>query len=151
MSGRVLLPNDVVPSHYSLELSPDLEKLEFLCDEEINVEVKNETNEITLHQKEIFVSSVSFKSTATGATIAGNEINYNKKMNTVKFIFESNLPLGAGVVSIKYRGILNGDMAGFYKSSYTDASGNKKIMASTQFEALDARRLVELDLVQCSH
>jgi len=31
-------------------------------------------------------------------------------------------------------------MAGFYRSSYTDIHGNKKIMASTQFEALDARR-----------
>lgn len=31
-------------------------------------------------------------------------------------------------------------MAGFYKSTYTDASGVKKIMGSTQFEALDARR-----------
>ena len=31
-------------------------------------------------------------------------------------------------------------MAGFYRSSYTDIHGNSKIMASTQFEALDARR-----------
>ena len=32
-------------------------------------------------------------------------------------------------------------MSGFYKSNYSDADGNKKVMASTQFEALDARRL----------
>eukprot|EP01034_Spumella_vulgaris_P034598 gene34598-42677_t len=31
-------------------------------------------------------------------------------------------------------------MAGFYKSAYSDVNGDKKIMASTQFEALDARR-----------
>ena len=31
-------------------------------------------------------------------------------------------------------------MAGFYRSTYTDIYGNPKIMASTQFEALDARR-----------
>ena len=31
-------------------------------------------------------------------------------------------------------------MAGFYRSSYTDIHGKSKIMASTQFEALDARR-----------
>ena len=31
-------------------------------------------------------------------------------------------------------------MSGFYKSNYSDADGNKKVMASTQFEALDARR-----------
>ena len=31
-------------------------------------------------------------------------------------------------------------MAGFYRSSYTDIHGESKIMASTQFESLDARR-----------
>jgi puromycin-sensitive aminopeptidase len=31
-------------------------------------------------------------------------------------------------------------MSGFYKSNYSDADGTKKVMASTQFEALDARR-----------
>lgn len=31
-------------------------------------------------------------------------------------------------------------MAGFYKSNYVDVNGVKKICASTQFEALDARR-----------
>ena len=35
------------------------------------------------------------------------------------------------------------DMAGFYKSNYSDADGNKKVMASTQFEALDARRYMK--------
>lgn len=35
-------------------------------------------------------------------------------------------------------------MAGFYKSTYADADGNKKVMASTQFEALDARRYGQL-------
>ena len=31
-------------------------------------------------------------------------------------------------------------MAGFYRSTYTDVNGASKIMASTQFESLDARR-----------
>lgn len=31
-------------------------------------------------------------------------------------------------------------MAGFYRSSYTDIHGKSKIMGSTQFESLDARR-----------
>jgi aminopeptidase N len=37
-------------------------------------------------------------------------------------------------------GFLNNQMAGFYRSSYTDIEGNSKIMVSTQFESLDARR-----------
>lgn len=139
ISERVTLPLILVPSHYSLELSPNLDLLTFSCNEEITCEVTDKTTEVTLHAKEIFVESVVFKS-QSGATTTVTEISYNIKYNTVKFVFESELPLGSGFIVIKYKGILNGDMAGFYKSSYSDAAGNKKIMASTQFEALDARR-----------
>jgi aminopeptidase N len=141
MSGRVLLPNDVVPLHYDLELTPDLEKLEFYCIEGIKVTVnKAEVKEITLHAKEIYISSVSYKGADSTKEISTTEINYDIKYNTVRFVFEDFLPLDKGTLNIKFRGILNGDMAGFYKSSYTDAAGNQKTMASTQFEALDARR-----------
>ena len=109
--------------------------------EQIEVTVGKETDSVSLHSKEIFVLSVSFKSSTASVSAPGViEINYNKKYNIVKFIFDGLLPVGDGVLEIKYRGILNGDMAGFYKSSYSDANGNKKIVASTQFEALDARR-----------
>ena len=47
---------------------------------------------------------------------------------------------GSFILTVEYSGILNPDMCGFYRSQYTDIHGNKKIMASTQFESLDARR-----------
>ena len=50
------------------------------------------------------------------------------------------LPLCLQIVSIEYSGFLNNQMAGFYRSSYTNIHGETKIMASTQFESLDARR-----------
>jgi hypothetical protein len=36
-SERVLLPNDLVPSHYDLILTPDFDKLEFDCTEEVTL------------------------------------------------------------------------------------------------------------------
>mmetsp|Transcript_12940 Transcript_12940/g.31532 ORF Transcript_12940/g.31532 Transcript_12940/m.31532 type:complete len:784 (+) Transcript_12940:201-2552(+) len=44
------------------------------------------------------------------------------------------------ILSIRYTGFLNNQMAGFYRSGYTNIRGEDKIMASTQFESLDARR-----------
>ena len=142
MTQRVTLPIDVTPTHYSLELTPNLETLEFYCNEVVEVLVAKEgVTEVTMHSKEIFIESVAFKSSTEGAANpAVVEIGYNVKANTVKFTFDGQLPVGAGQINIRYRGILNGDMCGFYKSTYADANGNKKIMASTQFEALDARR-----------
>jgi aminopeptidase N len=141
MAERVTLPADVVPQHYSLELTPNLEKLDFVCNEVIHVMVgKAGVQEVTLHSKEIFIESASFVSSGEGENPTVTEISYNVKYHTVKLTFDKALPAGAGKLHIHFRGILNGDMAGFYKSTYADANGNKKIMASTQFEALDARR-----------
>jgi aminopeptidase 2 len=44
-------------------------------------------------------------------------------------------------LSIFFTGNLNDELAGFYRSSYTKAAtGEKKWLATTQFEATDARR-----------
>ena len=156
---------------------------------QIRVNVSDSVSEVTLHSKEIVIEEASFKH-ESGTSASVFEITYNTKLNTVRNVlfryysstfhisaddgqvrlgFDNPVAVGEGVLFIKYRGILNGDMAGFYKydrceiifhdssrfmmsqlkkkftllvfrSSYSDASGVKKIMASTQFEALDARR-----------
>merc|ERR550514_1868171 len=67
-------------------------------------------------------------------------ISYHIKDMTVTFGFESVLPVGTGYLDVTFVGELNNQMAGFYRSSYTDIHGNKKTMASTQFESIDARR-----------
>ena len=64
------------------------------------------------------------------------------KETTVTFCFPQEIPADAKtlILSIQFSGFLNNQMAGFYRSKYTDIEGNEKFMASTQFEALDARR-----------
>jgi puromycin-sensitive aminopeptidase len=59
----------------------------------------------------------------------------------VTFVFDSQIPAMSKIsLTIEYTGFLNNQMAGFYRSSYTDIHGESKVMASTQFESLDARR-----------
>lgn len=144
-SERVVLPTQFYPSHYSLEIQPDLVGLTFGCSEEIIVSVREKTNEVTLHARELTIEEASYVQTEGGDfSTKVLEILYNVKYHTVKLTFAEEIPVGQGKLIIKYRGILNGDMAGFYKSTYSDINGNKKIMASTQFEALDARRYKNL-------
>ena len=131
----VVLSPDVQPVHYKLEITPDLDRLEFLGNEKIDVVVSASTKSVTLHCKEIDIQSVSFTSKdATSAPVAVEQIAYHLKDTTVTFIFDGELAVGEGVLDISFRGILNGDMAGFYKSSYSDVDGKKMTMASTQFE-----------------
>ncbi|PQM38353.1 aminopeptidase M1-like isoform X2 [Prunus yedoensis var. nudiflora] len=53
--------------------------------------------------------------------------------------FGETLPFGPGVLGIGFEGILNDKMKGFYRSTY-EHKGEKKNMAVTQFEQVDARR-----------
>lgn len=111
-SDRVLLSRDIVPTHYSLELSPDFVSLEFGCDEEITLSIKAEKiTEITLHSKEINVLDVTFRSLSDDVTIVNPaivSISYNLKLKTATFVFDHSLPVGEAVLSIKFKGILNG-------------------------------------------
>ena len=142
MADRVVLPTNVVPVHYDLTISPNLETCEF--GGEMSMEVTcgtANTNTVELHSKEISITSAEYQPAAEGAAaIACTGIAYDLELTKVTLKFKSALPLGAATVKVSYRGILNSDMAGFYISHYTDAEGEKRRMASTQFEALDARR-----------
>ena len=44
------------------------------------------------------------------------------------------------MVSLRFRGILNDKLRGFYRSTFTDDDGVERVIATTQFEATDARR-----------
>ena len=47
---------------------------------------------------------------------------------------------GAWVLDLEFTGILNDQLVGFYRSTFTDIDGVEQAIATTQFEATDARR-----------
>ena len=50
------------------------------------------------------------------------------------FDFDSELPQGKAYLEVDYKGILNGDMKGFYRTRYTTNWGEERYAATTQFE-----------------
>ena len=58
-SGAVVLPSNVSPSKYALNLQPDLENFTFHGEETIDVEIAPETSEIVLNSAEIAIQSAS--------------------------------------------------------------------------------------------
>ena len=104
-------------------------------------------NVITLHSKELCISSAQYivldgTDENMAAPVNASEILLNVKATTVEFKFEKDISASMKTIqlSITYFGYLNNQMAGFYRSEYTNMDGEKKMMASTQFESLDARR-----------
>jgi aminopeptidase N len=139
-SYRVLLPSDVVPEYYALTLEPDLEKFTFDGVVKITCDVQVATDEVTVHAKELMMGEIKFTPSGGGAAMTACKIVLEPKKTTCTIGFDEVLPVGKGELEIKFRGCLNDQMAGFYRSSYTDSKGEKKFLATTQFEAIDARR-----------
>jgi len=125
-----------------LVVTPDLEAFTFKGEVKIDLDISADVtgNQITMHAKELCFISASFVD-LTGVVQAAEEIRVNTKDTTVTFVFDSQIPAMSKIsLTIEYTGFLNNQMAGFYRSSYTDIHGESKVMASTQFESLDARR-----------
>lgn len=53
------------------------------------------------------------------------EIEYDEKKDLATLTFEEGVPANTkAVLDVSFEGILNDQMAGFYRSSYKDAQGN---------------------------
>jgi len=137
-SGRVLLPADVRPKRYRLDLQPNLDTFIFNGIAEVDVTVLNTTSSVILHSVYLSISSIQFV-TKDGSIMAPKSHALDEKQETLNIVFNETLPLGDGTFKFEYTGTLNDQMAGFYRSKYT-VDGQERYLATTQFEATDARR-----------
>ncbi|MFC5862941.1 M1 family metallopeptidase [Acidicapsa dinghuensis] len=126
------LPKTVRPEHYTLTLSPDLQAATFTGDESVDVVLAEPLNAITLNAAEI-----NFRSVTT--TVAGKSLTAKVSEDATKqqatFDFGQQLPAGPLKLHIRYTGLLNNELRGFYLSKTA-----KRNYAVTQFESTDARR-----------
>jgi len=137
MKKQYVLPKTVIPEKYSITLSPNLEKIIFFGEESIQIKILKDTNKISINSNELEIFSVSV---IQNQEINAEKISYDKEMQTATFLFNKKIKKGKALLNIKFNGMLNESMRGFYKSIYVLPNGEKKIMATTQFEPNDARR-----------
>ncbi len=126
---------DVNPINYNLTFEPDLKKFTFNGIEFITADCKKLTNLITMHCAELKITSCQ-------VTSKGNIIKSSHKTNDKKEELEIKLSekvKGKITIDLKFQGILNDRLLGFYRSQYIQ-NGKTKYLATTQFEAADARR-----------
>ena len=133
------LPVHVAPVHYEITLKPDLEIHTFSGEETITIALDKSVNEITLHSKDLEIVSVSLGHSMPKFEV--KKISYDSKLETATFVFPKKIARGRHKLHIVFRGILSDNMRGFYKSKYV-VDGKERTMATTQFEATDARRCI---------
>jgi puromycin-sensitive aminopeptidase len=131
------LPRTVVPRRYDLTLEPDLDAASFTGSEVVAVDVVEPTAEVVLNalDLEIDEATVSVDGEELTASVALDE-----KAERATLTFERPLPAGPAGLRLRFRGVLNDKLVGFYRSTYTDDGGATQVLATTQMEATDARR-----------
>ena len=132
LAGAQRLPYGLSAKHYNLTFTPDLQKAVFNGDESLDVEVNQAANEFTLNAVELEFQEAT--------------ITQDNKTQTAKWSFAADkeqvaltvanpLEPGPATIQIKYTGILNDKLRGFYL-----AKTKERNYATTQFESTDARR-----------
>ncbi|HEV2110889.1 MAG TPA: M1 family metallopeptidase [Gammaproteobacteria bacterium] len=133
---RIVLPDDMVPVHYSVSIVPDATALSFLGSVTIDLDVRKPTRTIVLNAADLSFTRVSLKGVAKAPAVS-----FDKEQETATFTFASPLSKGPHVLSIDYRGRINQHPAGLFALDYGTAGGSRRALF-TQFENSDARRFM---------
>jgi len=135
------LPKEVRPSAYRIDIKTDLDALTFTGHEEVDIDAAKPTDTITLNALGLAFQSAALK----GEDGAAAEVSIDEKQQTATLRFPHPLGAGAHTLTIDYSGPIRPQPSGLYYNDYAThgdaASGGKKRMLVTQFEATDARRM----------
>ena len=128
----------VLPIHYDLRLAPDLEHYTFDGELAVRVAVAEPVSAVTLHAAELTVSSAV--AVLPGGEQAVGVPVVDEEAESLTVTFDRELPPGEATLRLGFAGTLNDQLRGFYRSQYRGDDGATRTLATTQFEATDARR-----------
>jgi puromycin-sensitive aminopeptidase len=137
-ADAVVLPANIKPNKYRLTLQPDLNTFTFKGEQTVDVEIVEPTARIVLNAAELEISGVTLR--RNGSETSTHSVSLDADTETVTLDFGRTLPPGRAQLEMEFTGILNDRLVGFYRSEYQDAEGQTRHLATTQFEATDARR-----------
>uniref|UniRef100_A0A8C1VA37 Aminopeptidase n=1 Tax=Cyprinus carpio TaxID=7962 RepID=A0A8C1VA37_CYPCA len=139
--SKVRLPSYIVPVHYHLLIHPNLTTLRFNGSVKIEIDVKNNTNWVVLHSKnlKIFTATVLDEHEAHLSDKVLSVLEYPSHEQIA--IFSPKI-LTSGekyFLYLEFGAPLSDGFYGFYKSTYKTKAGETRVLASTHFEPTSAR------------
>ncbi|QUD86482.1 M1 family metallopeptidase [Phenylobacterium montanum] len=135
-SQRIVLPADVTPDHYDLDITPDASALTFKGKVQIDLTVHAATREIVLNAADLVIDHAALSGEAGQPSI-----RYDEKVQTASFGFSHPLKPGHYALSLDYHGRIFQQASGLFALDY-QAGGASKRALFTQFENSDARRFL---------
>jgi aminopeptidase N len=127
------LPELAIPENYKLTFAPNFEKDNFTGEETIQIRVLKPTSQIVLN-----AAAINFQHASIGSHGVEQKakVALDQAGERATLAVATPLSPGPATIVIRYTGILNEELRGFYLGKLTD--GRK--YAVTQFESTDARR-----------
>jgi aminopeptidase N len=130
------LPKTVVPTHYAIELKPDLDTLVISGSEVVDIAVAKPTDVITLNSVNASVEAAVIDDDAGAA----GTIAFDAPAQTLTLTFPRMIAVGPHRLRIGFTAHINKFGRGLYVVDYPTDAGRKR-MISTQLEPADARRI----------
>jgi puromycin-sensitive aminopeptidase len=137
-SDAFRLPRTVEPTHYRIEIEPLVAAAAFSGTVSIDAIVHETVDHLVLNAAELAISDAEVL--IADDTRLSCQVEFNDEMEQVTFRPTSELPPGPCRVICRFTGTLNDKLRGFYRSTFTDESGETQTIATTQLESTDARR-----------
>jgi puromycin-sensitive aminopeptidase len=136
------LPRDVTPSNYRIWIEPDLDKKVFAGEVIIDVTVHEPVDRIVLNAKQLEVGEAYATTAATNGTATKlfATVTLDPEREFAKLAFNGTLGAGEWQLVLRFSGIHNDKLKGFYSSSWKDEGGKEHKLVVTQLESTDARR-----------
>ncbi|MFP5322357.1 MAG: M1 family metallopeptidase [Acidimicrobiia bacterium] len=134
-AGR--LPDTVRPERYDLRLAPDLATSTFRGDAVVHLRVEAPTRRLTCNAAELEVDEAWVE---VGDRRLDGRIELDDELEQLHVDVDDELAPGEVRLHLRFSGVLNDKLRGFYRSSYTGDDGGTRQIAVTQFEPTDARR-----------
>ncbi|XP_055381352.1 uncharacterized protein LOC129611949 [Condylostylus longicornis] len=138
----------IEPIHYNINLTVYMtdELKQFTYYGRVSILFKtflSNINEIILHKSDSIrnMSEIIFENCYTKEHFQISEIKINNATEKYGIVLDKSMQPGIIYnLTIEFKNNLSNDMIGFYKSSYKDENGNKKWLATTQFNDKHARK-----------
>jgi aminopeptidase N len=133
---RVVLPDEVTPERYRIDIVPDAAALTFKGTVQIDVLVHSAVDRIVLNGADLVIDSA-----AMAGITAAPAVSYDEHLGRITFALGQMIEPGAHTLTLSYHGRIYLQGSGFFAIDYA-APGGKARALFTQFEDADARRFV---------
>jgi aminopeptidase N len=126
------LPSNVIPASYDLRFAPDLASATFAGEETIHVWLLKPSSSIVLNSAEIAFQDATI---TTGGRTQTLQVTMQEQVDQATLTAPAEIAAGPAEIHIRFTGVLNDKLRGFYLSQTA-----RRRYAVTQFESTDARR-----------